>query len=35
MKELSKAIGISRPTLARFFEDESKVLPSTSKKLKI
>jgi DNA-binding LacI/PurR family transcriptional regulator len=34
MKELSKAIGISRPTLARFFEDESKVLPSTSKKIK-
>ncbi len=34
MKELSKAIGISRPTLARFFEDESRVLPSTSKKIK-
>lgn len=34
MKELSKAIGISRPTLARFFEDESSVLPSTSKKIK-
>jgi DNA-binding LacI/PurR family transcriptional regulator len=34
MKELSKAIGISRPTLARFFEDEKSVLPSTSKKIK-
>ncbi len=34
MKELSKAIGISRPTLARFFEDESSVLPSTSKKIR-
>ncbi len=34
MKELSKAIGISRPTLARFFEDETSVLPSTSKKIK-
>jgi DNA-binding LacI/PurR family transcriptional regulator len=34
MKELSKAISISRPTLARFFEDESSVLPSTSKKIK-
>lgn len=34
MKELSKVIGISRPTLARFFEDESSVLPSTSKKIK-
>jgi len=34
MTELSKAIGISRPTLARFFEDESSVLPSTSKKIK-
>jgi DNA-binding LacI/PurR family transcriptional regulator len=34
MKDLSKAIGISRPTLARFFEDESSVLPSTSKKIK-
>jgi len=33
MKELSKAIGISRPTLARYFEDESSVLPSTSKKI--
>lgn len=34
MKELSKVIGISRPTLARFFEDESSVLPSTSRKIK-
>lgn len=34
MKELSTAIGISRPTLARFFEDESSVLPSTSRKIK-
>lgn len=34
MKELSQAIGISRPTLARFFEDEASVLPSTAKKIK-
>lgn len=34
MKELSKVIGISRPTLARFFEDETSVLPSTSLKIK-
>ena len=34
MKELSKAISISRPTLARFFEDEASVLPSTAKKIK-
>jgi DNA-binding LacI/PurR family transcriptional regulator len=34
MKELSKAIGISRPTLARFFEDETSVLPSTAVKIK-
>lgn len=34
MQELSKVIGISRPTLARFFEDESSVLPSTSRKIK-
>lgn len=34
MKELSKAIGISRPTLARYFEDESSVLPSTANKIK-
>ena len=33
MKELSKAIGISRPTLARYFEDETSVLPSTAKKI--
>lgn len=35
MSELSKAIGISRPTLARYFEDESSVLPSTAKKIEI
>lgn len=34
MTELSKAIGISRPTLARYFENETSVLPSTSKKIK-
>lgn len=34
MKELSQAIGISRPTLARFFEDETSVLPSTADKIK-
>ncbi|MDW3222767.1 MAG: LacI family DNA-binding transcriptional regulator [Paracoccaceae bacterium] len=34
MKELSKVIAISRPTLARYFEDESSVLPSTAKKIK-
>lgn len=34
MKELSKRIAISRPTLARYFEDESSVLPSTAKKIK-
>lgn len=34
MKALSKEIGISRPTLARYFEDESSVLPSTSRKIK-
>lgn len=34
MKELSKAISISRPTLARYFEDEASVLPSTAKKIK-
>ena len=34
MKELSKAISISRPTLARYFEDETSVLPSTAKKIK-
>lgn len=33
MKELSKAIGISRPTLARYFEDETSVLPSTAQKI--
>jgi DNA-binding LacI/PurR family transcriptional regulator len=34
MKELSKTIGISRPTLAKYFEDETSVLPSTAKKIK-
>ena len=34
MKELSKAISISRPTLARYFEDEGSVLPSTARKIK-
>lgn len=33
MKELSKAISISRPTLARYFEDKTSVLPSTAKKI--
>lgn len=34
MTELSKAIAISRPTLARYFEDETSVLPSTAMKIK-
>lgn len=34
MKELSEVIAISRPTLARYFEDESSVLPSTAKRIK-
>lgn len=34
MKELSKAIAVSRPTLARYFEDEKSVLPSTAKKIR-
>ncbi|WP_372803091.1 LacI family DNA-binding transcriptional regulator [Paracoccus seriniphilus] len=34
MKELSQAISISRPTLARFFEDENSVLPSTAEKIR-
>lgn len=33
MKELSQAIAISRPTLARYFEDEKSVMPSTAKKI--
>ncbi|MFK7765048.1 MAG: LacI family DNA-binding transcriptional regulator [Roseobacter sp.] len=33
MKELSKAIGISRPTLSRYFQDPSNVRPSTSRKI--
>lgn len=34
MNELSDAIGISRPTLSRFFQDPESVRPSTSKKIK-
>lgn len=34
MKELSEAIGISRPTLSRYFQDPTTVLPSTSEKIK-
>lgn len=34
MKELSEAIGISRPTLSRYFQDPSAVRPSTSQKIK-
>jgi LacI family repressor for deo operon, udp, cdd, tsx, nupC, and nupG len=33
MKELSEAIGISRPTLSRYFQDPSTVRPSTSQKI--
>ena len=34
MKELSEAIGISRPTLSRYFQDPDSVRPSTSAKIK-
>lgn len=34
MKELAKAIGISRPTLSRYFQDPSSVRGSTSQKIK-
>lgn len=34
MSELSKAIGISRPTLSRFFQDPSTVRASTSEKIR-
>ena len=34
MKELSETIGISRPTLSRFFQDPTTVRPSTSMKIK-
>ena len=34
MKELSEAIGISRPTLSRYFQDPTSVRPSTSQKIK-
>lgn len=33
MEELSKAIGISRPTLSRYFQDPANVRPSTSRKI--
>ena len=33
MKELSAAIGISRPTLSRYFQDPSLVRPATSQKI--
>ena len=33
MKELSETIGVSRPTLSRYFRDPSAVRPSTSKKI--
>jgi len=33
MTELSAAIGISRPTLSRFFQDRASVRPTTSKKI--
>ena len=34
MKELSQAIGVSRPTLSRFFQDPKTVSPATSEKIK-
>lgn len=34
MKELAEAIGISRPTLSRYFQDPSSVRDSTSQKIK-
>ena len=34
MTELSEAIGISRPTLSKYFQDPDAVRPSTSKKIK-
>lgn len=34
MKELSEAIGVSRPTLSRYFQDPTSVRPSTSEKIK-
>lgn len=33
MKELSEAIGVSRPTLSRYFQDSSAVRPSTAQKI--
>ena len=34
MSELSKAIGVSRPTLSRFFQDPATVRPTTGRKIK-
>ena len=34
MTELSKRIEVSRPTLARYFEDPGSVMPSTAKKIR-
>lgn len=34
MKELSEVIGISRPTLSRYFQDPTSVRPATSRKIK-
>lgn len=34
MKELSEAIGISRPTLSKYFQNPESVRPSTSEKIK-
>lgn len=34
MKELSEAIGVSRPTLSRYFQNPSSVRPSTSQRIK-
>ncbi len=34
MKELSDALGISRPTLSRYFQDPNSVRPSTSQKIR-
>lgn len=34
MKELSEAIGVSRPTLSRYFQDPSTVRQTTSRKIK-
>lgn len=34
MKELSDAIGVSRPTLSRYFQDPASVRPATSEKIR-